>query len=104
MTGLVVVDTADHWSAFGQLVILLMIQAGGFGFMAGSTLLLLVVARRDGLSDRIVVQESTGARHSVGVERVRRVALFTLVAEGVGVFALGSPRARSARRRREGVW
>jgi trk system potassium uptake protein TrkH len=38
VTGLVVVDTATHWSPFGQVVILLLIQAGGFGIMAGSTL------------------------------------------------------------------
>ena len=42
VTGLVVVDTATHWSPFGQVVILLLIQAGGFGIMAGSTLLLLI--------------------------------------------------------------
>lgn len=33
VTGLVVVDTATHWTAFGQTVILLMIQIGGLGFM-----------------------------------------------------------------------
>src|SRR5688500_17497590 len=42
VTGLTVVDTATHWSPFGQVVILLLIQAGGFGIMAGSTLLLLL--------------------------------------------------------------
>ena len=49
VTGLVVVDTATYWSPFGQVVILGLIQVGGFGFMTGSTLLLLLlVGRRTG--------------------------------------------------------
>ena len=54
VTGLVVVDTATHWSPFGQVVILALIQLGGFGFMTGSTLLLLLlVGRRTALSDTV---------------------------------------------------
>ena len=41
-TGLALYDTAEHWSPFGELVILLLIQLGGFAFMTGSTLFLLV--------------------------------------------------------------
>jgi trk system potassium uptake protein TrkH len=92
VTGLVVVDTASHWSPFGELVILALIQVGGFGFMTGSTLLLFVlVRRRTGLRDRILVQASTG-----GVELgsvlvlVRRVALFTILVEGIGAVVLAA--------------
>ncbi len=46
VTGLIVVDTGTHWSGFGQVVILALIQIGGFGFMTSSTLLLLLVVRR----------------------------------------------------------
>jgi trk system potassium uptake protein TrkH len=90
VTGLVVVDTADHWSPFGQVVILALIQLGGFGFMTGSTLLLfLLVGRRTGLRDRILAQESTGVRDLGSVRQVvRRVALFTLIAEGIGTVVL----------------
>ena len=41
VTGLAIVDTGDYWSGFGQAAILVMIQVGGFGFMTGSTLLLV---------------------------------------------------------------
>ncbi|HET7703370.1 MAG TPA: potassium transporter TrkG [Candidatus Limnocylindrales bacterium] len=92
VTGLVVVDTASHWSPFGELVILALIQVGGFGFMTGSTLLLFVlVRRRTGLRDRILVQASTG-----GVELgsvlvlVRRVAVFTILVEGIGAVVLAA--------------
>jgi hypothetical protein len=65
VTGLVVVDTAAFWSPFGHAVILALIQVGGFGFMTGSTLLLfLLVGRRTGLRDRIMVQETSSAGRS----------------------------------------
>ncbi|MEO5966007.1 MAG: potassium transporter TrkG [Candidatus Limnocylindrales bacterium] len=92
VTGLVVVDTATHWSPFGQVVVLALVQLGGFGFMTGSTLLLLIlVGRRTALSDRIVAQESAGARDLGSVRTVlRRVAIFTLVAEGIGTVILAA--------------
>lgn len=90
VTGLVVVDTATHWSSFGEVVILLLIQAGGFGIMTGSTLLLYIIAgRRTRLHDRIVVQESLGGLELGSVTRlVTRVAIFTLVAELAGAVVL----------------
>ena len=91
VTGLVVVDTATYWSPFGHVVLLVLIQAGGFGFMTGSTLLLfLLVGRRTGLRDRILAQESTGVRDLGSVTTVlKRVALFTIIAEGIGTVVLG---------------
>jgi trk system potassium uptake protein TrkH len=90
VTGLVVVDTGTHWSGFGQLVVLLLIQAGGFGFMTSSTLLLLlVVRRRTRLRDRVLVQESMGRAELGDVTGlVKRVAIFTLLAEGIGAAVL----------------
>ena len=90
VTGLVVVDTATYWSPLGQVVILGLVQVGGFGFMTGSTLLLLLlVGRRTALSDRILAQESAGARDLGSVRQVvRRAAAFTVVAEGVGAVVL----------------
>ena len=46
VTGLVTVDTATHWSTFGELVILAMIQIGGLGVMSTATLLVMVIGRR----------------------------------------------------------
>src|SRR5512146_1706495 len=43
VTGLVVVDTATHWSTWGRVVILLLFQVGGFGIMSGATLLGMLV-------------------------------------------------------------
>lgn len=90
VTGLVVVDTGTYWSGFGQAVILAMIQAGGFGFMTSSTLLLLLVVRgRTRLRDRVLVQEAMGGGQLGDVtELVKRIAVFTLVAEGIAVAIL----------------
>lgn len=90
VTGLVVLDTATHWSPFGQVVILLLIQAGGFGIMAGSTLLLLIfIGRRTTLRDRVLVQESLGGLQLGTVTSlVKRIAIFTLVCEAIGAVVL----------------
>ena len=90
VTGLVVLDTATHWSPFGQVVIMLLIQAGGFGIMAGSTLLLfLFIGRRTTLRDRILVQESLGGIQLGSVTTLlRRIAFFTIACELVGAIVL----------------
>jgi trk system potassium uptake protein TrkH len=90
VTGLTVVDTGNYWSPFGHLVLLGLVQVGGFGFMTGSTLLLfLLVGRRTGLRDRVLVQASTGIPDLGSVTAVvRRVAIFTLLAEGIGALLL----------------
>lgn len=53
ITGLTVVETATHWSGFGQLVILFLIQLGGLGIVAFATLIGLLIAGRISLKDRL---------------------------------------------------
>jgi trk system potassium uptake protein TrkH len=91
VTGLVVLDTGTAWSPLGHLIILVLIQVGGFGFMTGSTLLLfLLIGRRTGLRDRILVQASTGVPELGDVTKlVKRIAVFTVVSELVGAAILG---------------
>jgi len=85
VTGLVVVDTGTYWSSFGQGVILALIQIGGFGFMTSATLLLLAFGRRIGLQERLLIGESMGLSRLGGLVRiVRNMAIFTLLAEGIG--------------------
>jgi len=91
VTGLAVVDTNAFWSPFGQAVILCLIQVGGFGIMAGATLLGLLIRRRLRLGRRLLVQTET---RSVELSDIRRVlmtlAIVTLVVELTltGVLAL----------------
>jgi len=82
VTGLVLEDTGTYWSGFGQGVILALIQVGGFGIMTMTSLLVIVVARRIGLRQRLVAQAETGAVDIGDVRQILRgVAAFTLVFE-----------------------
>ena len=57
VTGLIVVDTAVHFTIFGQIVILLLIQIGGIGFISLSALFLLAAGKRLGYKHRVMLQE-----------------------------------------------
>jgi trk system potassium uptake protein TrkH len=85
VTGLVVVDTGTVFSSFGQLVILILIQAGGLGIMTISTLFILMVGRRPSLAGQIVIKDSftqSGDRSVLAI--LRDVLLFTFTIEGIG--------------------
>jgi len=85
VTGLVVVDTGSFWTPFGQGVILLLIQLGGFGFMTSATLLLLFLGRKIGLRERMLIGESIGSDHIGGLVRlVKKMAIFTIAVELAG--------------------
>jgi trk system potassium uptake protein TrkH len=89
VTGLVVVDTGTYWSAFGQAVILTLVQIGGFGFMILSTFLLRLAGRRTSLRERLLLSESLGGGpFGSALGLARRILLFTVVAEGAGALAL----------------
>ena len=92
VTGLVLVDTGTYWSPIGQAIILGLIQIGGFGFMTGSTLVLfLLVGRRTGLRDRVLVQATTDTPNLGGVTSVvRRVAIFAVIVEAAGIAVLST--------------
>ncbi|MDQ3288875.1 MAG: TrkH family potassium uptake protein [Pseudomonadota bacterium] len=81
VTGLVVVDTPTYWSTFGQIAIMGLFQAGGFGIMTGATLLALLVAGRLNLGARLVAhaETRTGLGNVTGVIKIAIVA--TLVVE-----------------------
>ena len=85
VTGLVVVDTATHWSPFGRAVILLAIQIGGLGVMTVLSLAALVFHRRIGLRERTLLRESVSALQLGSVVRlVRRALIGTALFEGAG--------------------
>lgn len=91
VTGLVVVDTHDQFSLFGQIVILLLIQVGGLGIMTMSTLIFLLLGRRVSLRNRLIIQEAMNHLTLEGMVRlVRRVLLVTMTVEGVGALLLAA--------------
>lgn len=89
VTGLVVQDTGTYWTLFGQLVILLLIQIGGLGFMTISLGFLLLMRKRIGLRHREVMVESINTDQIGGIVRLtRKILLRTLVIESVGAILL----------------
>lgn len=85
VTGLVTVTTATAWSAFGKIIILLLIQLGGFGVVTCKTLVLLVMGKRIGIRSRKLIQESYNLDSLKGlIILVRKIVLGTLIVEGVG--------------------
>ncbi|SOZ39826.1 TrkH family potassium uptake protein [Cupriavidus neocaledonicus] len=75
VTGLVVVDTGTYWSGFGQAVIMVLFQLGGFGMMTASTLLGLMVNRSLRLRTRLITQVETRALGLGDITGIARLVL-----------------------------
>ena len=89
ITGLVVYDTATHWSAFGQGVILTMIQIGGLGFMTLGSALVMFFRGNFSLSNRKQVAESLNMTdYHAAAKTMKHVILGTLAFEGAGALIL----------------
>lgn len=83
VTGHIIVDTATHWTGFGQVVIMVLIQVGGFGVMTFASIIGVVVVRRLSLTSRLTTAAET---KSLGLEDVKSLVLnvlkISLVIEG----------------------
>lgn len=91
VTGLVVVDTGDTFSLFGQAVIAILIQIGGLGVASIGMGLALVAGRRISLKGRSLVREALNVESLEGMVRlVRAILLVTLICEVAGA-ALSFP-------------
>lgn len=85
VTGLVVVDTGDTFSTFGELVIISLIQIGGLGFMTFGTFLFLLLGKKISLKERLLLKESFNNTSLSGIVRlVKRVLIFTAIIEIIG--------------------
>ncbi len=90
VTGLIVHNTGTYFTRFGQIVILILIQLGGLGIMTFSSVFLILLKQRISIKDRLMLQESFGQKSSprqiFGL--VRRIFIFTIITEAVGVSLL----------------
>jgi len=88
-TGLVTVDTGSSYSTCGHVIILLLVQFGGLGFMTVATMLLVLLGRRVTLKERLAIQESFGEQGLRGLVRmVRSVVFTTLIIEALGAVVM----------------
>lgn len=89
VTGLVVYDTWTHWTLFGQLILLTLIQIGGLGFVTIGVFVSIVLRRKIGLKERGLMQESVNTLQIGGmVKLAKKIVLGTAVFEGIGAILL----------------
>ena len=85
VTGLVVTPTVTSWSVFGQVVILLLIQIGGLGVITILSALMILLNRKMGIGDRLLLQDAFNLNSLSGLIRfVKKVVGGTLLIEGIG--------------------
>ena len=89
VTGLVVVDTALHYSTAGQIIIMFLIQIGGLGFMTFATLFSIIMGKKIGLRERLLLKEAFNKVSLQGVVRLARYVLIaTFFIEGIATIIL----------------
>ncbi|MFW0169754.1 TrkH family potassium uptake protein [Rothia sp. P4278] len=79
VTGLTTVSTADQWSTFGHLVILVGAQVGGLGTLTFTSILALIVGKKLGLRSKIIAQETLNIGRLGEVGSVLRTVAFTSI-------------------------
>lgn len=89
VTGLVVLDTSSHFSLFGQIVILLLIQIGGLGIMTISTAFAIMFGQRLTLKLENIMYKVVGGNQTLNVlQLLKSIILMTLVIESAGAALL----------------
>ncbi len=104
VTGLVVVNTSEFFTTFGQVVIIILIQMGGLGFMTMATFGALIVGKKIGLKERLVIKEQLNFNSLSGLVKLTKyVIIVTFAIEAVGAILL-STRFIPIYGLKEGIW
>jgi len=89
VTGLTVVNTAEYWTIFGKIVILILIQMGGLGIMTMSALISFFLGKKIGLKTRVFIMEERNVDELQGVVRLTKsILVYTFLVELVGAILL----------------
>lgn len=89
VTGLVIVDTQIHWSLFGEIVILALIQLGGFGFMVGTSVMLIALGRGNSLRANMMMQDGSPTMTLQDASQLSlKILKFMVIVEAVGAVVL----------------
>lgn len=89
VTGLIVVDTAVYFSLFGQIVILILIQIGGLGFITLTALVFLIMGKKITYERRVTIQESLNQDKVQGVVKlVKNIIQLVFIVEFIGFLCL----------------
>ena len=89
VTGLTPVNTSETWTLFGQIVILVLIQIGGIGFMTFLTMIMILFKQRIGLYNKTILMQSAGTFNIALVKPlIKQIAILTFVFETIGAILL----------------
>lgn len=89
VTGLIVYDTATHWTLFGQIIILILIQIGGLGFITIGVFLATYLKKKISLRQRGLIEESVSSlKLAGGVKLVKHIIKGTFLFESIGALLL----------------
>lgn len=89
VTGLVLFDTYTQWSAFGQVVIITLIEIGGLGFMSAASILVFLLRRRVGLRQKMLIAQALNLNDMDGVVKIQKLVITgSLSIQGVGALIL----------------
>jgi trk system potassium uptake protein len=95
VTGLIVIDVPKDLSLFGQVVLMLLIQAGGLGYMTISSLIMVAFGHRMSVHERMTLADALNVSSMEGLLRfTSMVALLTFAFEGTGALLMGLRFAR----------
>ena len=85
VTGLVTLPTVTSWSIFGQTVILVLIQIGGLGVITIAAGIMVMLGKRIGIDNRILIQDSFNLNSMAGIIKfIKKVIIGTFIIEGIG--------------------
>lgn len=89
VTGLTVVDITIQFTLFGQIILLLLIQIGGLGFVTLTTLVFLILGKKITFESRLTIKESLNQEGVQGVVKfVKKTIIFVFITELVGFICL----------------
>jgi trk system potassium uptake protein TrkH len=89
VTGLSVVDPGTYFSFWGQLLILLLVQVGGLGYMTTTTFLILLIGKRFDLRQKVAIQQALDRPGMSGSSQIiRSIIATTIIFEITGIFLL----------------
>ena len=89
VTGLIVYDTATHWSLFGKIIIIAMIQCGGLGVVTMLTVFTQVTGKKIGLRDRATLQSALSAPQIGGIVKLTSfIFKGTIIIEMIGALLM----------------
>ena len=89
VTGLAMGDTWSMWSGFGQVILLVLIEIGGLGFMSAISSFLFLLRRKVNMQQQMVMAQSIGAEDLNGIVKIqKRILIGSISIEGIGALLL----------------